>query len=77
MQPDSRMRQHLVYDTSPFTKLVDDSADWWTQFQVESVEKSDEEKARASMKRALVLGYTAEQIADMASEIEVEIAASK
>jgi hypothetical protein len=53
------------------------SADWWTQFQVESVEKTDEEKARASIKRALVLGYTAEQIADMAAEIEVEIAAAK
>lgn len=51
--------------------------DWWCAFQVESVEKTDEEKARASIKRALVLGYTVEQIADIAAEIEVEIAASK
>jgi hypothetical protein len=51
--------------------------DWWVQFQAESVEKTDEEKARASIKRALVLGYTAEQIAIMAAEIEVEIAAAK
>ena len=52
------------------------SADWWTQFQVESVEKTDEEKARASIKRALVLGFTTAQITAMAAEIAAEIAKS-
>jgi len=50
--------------------------DWWCAFQVESVEKTDEEKARASIKRALVLGFTTEQIIVLAAEIAAEIAKS-
>jgi hypothetical protein len=51
--------------------------EWWLQFQVESVEKTDEEKARATIKRALVLGFTTAQITAMAVEIAAEIAAAK
>jgi hypothetical protein len=53
------------------------NAEWWCAFQVESVEKTDEEKARATIKRALVLGFTIEQITAMAAEIAAEIAAAK
>lgn len=51
--------------------------EWWLQFQVEAVEKTDEEKARATIKRALVLGFTTAQITAMAVEIAAEIAAAK
>lgn len=48
--------------------------EWWVQFQGETVEKTDEEKARATIKRALVLGFTTAQITAMAVEIAAEIA---
>jgi len=49
--------------------------EWWLQFQVESAaEKTDEEKARAAIKRALVLGFTTAQIIVLAAEIAAEIA---
>lgn len=50
--------------------------EWWCAFQVEYIEKTDEEKARASIKRALVLGFTTAQITAMAAEIAAEIAKS-
>ena len=52
------------------------NAEWWLQFQGETVEKTDEEKARASIKRALVLGFTTAQIIVLAAEIAAEIAKS-
>lgn len=51
--------------------------DWWCAFQGETVEKTNEEKARATIKRALVLGFTTAQITAMAAEIAAEIAAAK
>jgi len=51
--------------------------EWWLQFQGETVEKTNEEKARATIKRALVLGFTTAQITAMAAEIAAEIAAAK
>lgn len=48
--------------------------EWWLQFQGETVEKTNEEKARATIKRALVLGFTTAQITAMAAEIAAEIA---
>ena len=51
--------------------------EWWLQFQGETVEKTDEEKACAIIKRALVLGFTTAQIMAMAVEIAAEIAAAK
>jgi len=53
------------------------NAEWWLQFQGETVEKTNEEKARATIKRALVLGFTTAQITAMAVEIAAEIAAAK
>ena len=47
--------------------------DWWVQFQGETVEKTDEEKARVTIKRALILGLTVAQITAMATEIAAEI----
>lgn len=50
------------------------NAEWWLKFQGETVEKTNEEKARATIKRALVLGFTTAQITAMAAEIAAEIA---
>jgi hypothetical protein len=51
--------------------------EWWCTVSSETVEKTNEEKARATIKRALVLGFTTAQITAMAAEIAAEIAAAK